>query len=118
MNYWWKNCGYCYTEVDVLGTDIDARGVLLDAQFTGGIPTASSVGVNGVVSDLLISSLTGGEIETTHIMIETQFHLGSDCNCGGDRMSEDYDEDMRKNSTKCLRKSANVSKKSPRVSIQ
>ena len=59
-----------HTEVDVLGTDIDARGVLLDAQFTGGIPTASSVGVNGVVSDLsLISSLTGGEIETTHIMI-------------------------------------------------
>ena len=44
--------------------------MLLDAQFTGGIPTASSVGVNGVVSDLsLISSLTGGEIETTHIMI-------------------------------------------------
>ena len=59
-----------HTEVDVLGADIDARGVLLDAQFTGGIPTASSVGVNGVVSDLsLISSLTGGEIETTHIMI-------------------------------------------------
>ena len=59
-----------HTEVDVLGTDIDARGVLLDAQFTGGIPTASSVGVNGVVSDLsLISSLTGGEIETTHVMI-------------------------------------------------
>ena len=59
-----------HTEVDVLGTDIDARGVLLDAQFTGGIPTASSVGVNGVVSDLsLIGTLTGGEIETTHIMI-------------------------------------------------
>ena len=59
-----------HTEVDVLGTDIDARGVLLDAQFTGGIPTASSVGVNGVVSDLsLLSTLTGGEIETTHIMI-------------------------------------------------
>ena len=63
-----------HTEVDVLGTDIDARGVLLDAQFTGGIPTASSVGVNGVVTDLsLISSLTGGEIETTHIMIGDPF---------------------------------------------
>ena len=62
------------TEVDVLGTDIDARGVMLDAQFTGGIPTASSVGVNGVVSDLsLLSSLTGGEIETTHIMIGDPF---------------------------------------------
>ena len=63
-----------HTEVDVLGTDIDARGVLLDAQFTGGLPTASSVGVNGVVSDLsLLSSLTGGEIETTHIMIGDPF---------------------------------------------
>ena len=63
-----------HTEVDVLGTDIDARGVLLDAQFTGGIPTASSVGVNGVVTDLsLISSLTGGEIETTHVMIGDPF---------------------------------------------
>ena len=62
------------TEVDVLGTDIDARGVLLDAQFTGGIPTASSVGINGVVTDLsLISSLTGGEIETTHVMIGDPF---------------------------------------------
>ena len=63
-----------HTEVTVLGTDIDARGVLLDAQFTGGIPTASSVGVNGVVTDLsLLSSLTGGEIETTHIMIGDPF---------------------------------------------
>ncbi len=63
-----------HTEVDVLGLDVDARGVLLDAQFTGGIPTASSIGVNGVVTDLsLISSLTGGEIETTHIMIGDPF---------------------------------------------
>ena len=63
-----------HTEVTVLGTGIDARGVLLDAQFTGGIPTASSVGVNGVVTDLsLLSSLTGGEIETTHIMIGDPF---------------------------------------------
>ena len=63
-----------HTEVTVLGTDVDARGVLLDAQFTGGIPTASSLGVNGVVTDLsLISSLTGGKIETTHIMIVDPF---------------------------------------------
>ena len=55
----------------VLGDwDIDARGVMLDAQFTGIIPTASSVGINGVVTDLsMISSLTGGNIETTHIII-------------------------------------------------
>ena len=63
-----------HTEVDVLGNDIDARGVLLDAQFTGGLPTASSVGVNGVVSDLsLLSTLTGGELETTHVMIGDPF---------------------------------------------
>ena len=50
--------------------EIDARGVMLDAQFTGIIPTASSVGINGVVTDLsMISSLTGGNIETTHIII-------------------------------------------------
>ncbi len=62
------------TKVTVLGFDIDARGVMLDAQFTGGIPTASSIGVNGVVTDLsLISSLTGGKIETTHVMIVDPF---------------------------------------------
>ena len=63
-----------HAEVNVLGIEIDGRGVLLDAQFTGGIPTASSVGVNGVVTDLsLIGGLTGGKIETTHIMIVDPF---------------------------------------------
>jgi len=63
-----------HAEVSVAGFDIDGRGVLLDAQFTGGIPTASSVGVNGVVTDLsLIGSLTGGKIETTHVMIVDPF---------------------------------------------
>ena len=61
-------------EVSFAGFEIDGRGVLLDAQFTGGIPTASSVGINGVVTDLsLIGSLTGGKIETTHIMIVDPF---------------------------------------------
>ncbi len=63
-----------HTEISIFGMTIDARGVLLDAQFTGGIPTASSIGVNGVVTDLsLISSLTGGKIETTHVMIVDPF---------------------------------------------
>ena len=63
-----------HTEVTFLGFDIDARGALLDAQFTGGFPTASSVGINGVNTDLsLISSLTGGKIETTHVMIGDPF---------------------------------------------
>ena len=40
----------------------------MDAQFTGIIPTSSSMGVNGVVTDLsLIGSLTGGTVKTTHI---------------------------------------------------
>ena len=55
---------------DLMGFEIDGRGVLLDAQFTGVIPTASSLGVNGVVTDLsLIGELTGGSVETTHIMV-------------------------------------------------
>jgi hypothetical protein len=55
---------------DIMGYEIDGRGVLLDAQFTGVIPTASSLGVNGVVTDLsLIGGLTGGSVETTHIMV-------------------------------------------------
>ncbi len=55
---------------DLMGYNIDGRGVLLDAQFTGIIPTASSLGVNGVVTDLsLIGELTGGSVETTHIMV-------------------------------------------------
>ncbi len=63
-----------HTEISLLGMKIDGRGVLLDAQFTGGIPTASSIGVNGVVTDLsMLSTLTGGKIETTHVMIVDPF---------------------------------------------
>ncbi len=48
----------------------EGRGVLLDAQFTGILPTASSLGVNGIVTDLsLIGSLTGEFVETRHIMV-------------------------------------------------
>jgi len=48
----------------------EGRGVLLDAQFTGVIPTASSLGVNGIVTDLsLIGSLTGEFVETRHILV-------------------------------------------------
>ena len=52
------------------GVVIDGRAVLLDAQFTGVIPTASSLGVNGIVTDLsLVGTLTGGAVETRHIMV-------------------------------------------------
>ena len=38
--------------------------MLLDAQFTGIVPTASSVGVNGIVTDLsLVGSPTGNLLE-------------------------------------------------------
>ncbi|MEZ8079034.1 MAG: hypothetical protein QMC53_05410 [Candidatus Poseidoniaceae archaeon] len=52
------------------GVVIDGRAVLLDAQFTGVIPTASSLGINGIVTDLsLVGTLTGGAVETRHIMV-------------------------------------------------
>lgn len=56
-------------DVEFAGVEIEGRGVLMDAQFTGIIPTSSSMGVNGVVTDLsLIGSLTGGTVKTTHVM--------------------------------------------------
>ena len=60
--------GYRY---DIFGDlNLDGRAVLLDAQFTGIIPTASSLGVNGIVTDLsLIGTLTGGAVETRHILV-------------------------------------------------
>ena len=52
------------------GHSFSGRAVLLDAQFTGPLPTASSIGVNGMVTDLsLIGSLTGDSIETRHVLI-------------------------------------------------
>ena len=60
--------GFYYPALD--GVVLDGRAVLLDAQFTGVIPTASSLGVNGIVTDLsLIGTLTGGAVETRHIMV-------------------------------------------------
>ena len=50
--------------------EMEGRAVLLDAQFTGIIPTASSVGVNGIVTDLsLVGSVTGEFGETRHVMV-------------------------------------------------
>jgi hypothetical protein len=60
--------GFYYPALD--GVVLDGRAVLLDAQFTGVIPTASSLGVNGIVTDLsLVGTLTGGAVETRHIMV-------------------------------------------------
>ena len=57
--------------------EVDGRGVLLDAQFTGILPTSTSIGVNGVVTDLsVVSTLTGGSVETRHIMVVEPFTSG------------------------------------------
>ena len=57
--------------VDFFGDrKFDGRAVMLDTQFTGIVPVSSSLGVNGMVSDLsLIGTLTGGNVETTHILL-------------------------------------------------
>ena len=57
--------------VDFFGdTKFDGRAVMLDTQFTGIIPVSSSLGVNGMVSDLsLIGTLTGGNVETRHVLL-------------------------------------------------
>ncbi|MBT4070144.1 MAG: hypothetical protein HOL72_00280 [Euryarchaeota archaeon] len=60
--------GYYNPSLD--GIELDGRAVLLDAQFIGVIPTASSMGINGIVTDLsLIGTLTGGAVETRHVMV-------------------------------------------------
>ena len=57
--------------------EVDGRGVLLDAQFTGILPTSTSLGVNGVVTDLsVVSTLTGNSVETRHIMVVEPFTSG------------------------------------------
>ena len=56
---------------------MDGRGVLLDAQFTGVIPTSTSIGINGVVTDLsVVSTLTANSVETRHIMVVEPFTSG------------------------------------------
>ena len=52
------------------GFDLSGRAVLLDAQFTGVLPTASSFGINGIVTDLsIVGELTGQRVETRHILV-------------------------------------------------
>ena len=61
-------------EVDALGTTLDLRGVLLDAQTTGGVPTGTSIGVNGLASDLsLLNLIPGFEGSTHHIIVPEPF---------------------------------------------
>jgi hypothetical protein len=49
--------------------NIDLKGVLIDAQITGGIPTGTTFGVNGLASDLsILSVIPGISDSTSHIM--------------------------------------------------
>ena len=64
-------------EVDALGTTFDLRGVLLDAQTTGGVPTGTSIGVNGLASDLsLLNLIPGFEGSTHHVIVPEPFSSG------------------------------------------
>ena len=56
-----------HAEVD--GRNIDLKGVLIDAQITGGIPTGTTFGINGLASDLsILSVIPGVSGSTSHIM--------------------------------------------------
>ena len=61
-------------KVELFGTEWEGRGVLLDAQITGFIPIASTIGVNCVVSDLsILNAFTGASASTTHIIVPEPF---------------------------------------------
>ncbi len=55
--------------VDVGDTSFDGRAVLIDAQVTSGIPTGTTVGVNGLASDLSILNMMGFDGQTTHYLL-------------------------------------------------
>ncbi len=54
-------------QIEVSGTTLEARGVLIDAQTTSYIPSASTLGVNGLTGDLsLLNAVPGFEGSSTH----------------------------------------------------
>ena len=54
---------------EVNDRNIDLKGVLIDAQITGGIPTGTTFGINGLASDLsILSVIPGVSGSTSHIM--------------------------------------------------
>jgi len=56
------------------GHEFDLRGVLLDAQVTDGIPTGTTLGVNGLASDLsLLNMVPGMSGSTKHVMVIEPF---------------------------------------------
>ena len=54
-------------QVDLAGQTFDARAVLIDAQTTSIIPSASTLGVNGLTSDLtMLNAVPGFDSSSTH----------------------------------------------------
>jgi len=54
-------------QVDMAGQTFDARAVLIDAQTTSIIPSASTLGVNGLTSDLtMLNAVPGFDSSSTH----------------------------------------------------
>ena len=54
---------------EINGMNVDIRGVMLDAQVTGGIPSGTTLGVNGFASDLsLLNKIPGFSGSTSHWM--------------------------------------------------
>ena len=63
--------------VDFMGIKWDGRAVLIDAQQTSRIPTGTSVGVNGIASDLsLLNVMPGFDGSTTHYMVPEPMSTG------------------------------------------
>ena len=59
---------------EIEGNEFDLRGVLLDAQVTDGIPTGTTLGVNGLASDLsLLNMIPGMSGSTKHVMVIEPF---------------------------------------------
>ncbi len=55
-------------------TEFDLRGVILDAQFSGGLPTGTTLGVNGMASDLSMLNMVPGMGDSNkHLMVVEPF---------------------------------------------
>ena len=63
-------------DITVNGWTFDGRGVLIDAQSTNGIPTGSTIGVNGLAADLSLLNLMGFEGTSTHYLVPEPISSG------------------------------------------
>jgi len=62
---------------EIGGNEMDLRGVLLDAQSRGGVPSGTTLGINGLASDLSLAGMVPGlSGPTSHIMAPEPFSSG------------------------------------------